>query len=238
MTHETVGARLRRISPSMTGVSLLILATSALLPRFAGATRHAAPPALDPAQPPPRAEPDVASVPRTVPIGGCVVDRKGRPVAGARVYLSVDPDEPLTHTSIAPLVRATSGADGSFRFTVNRTELAARITRNGYPGVHLAAFAEGYGPAWAERLTSDDPDGNRLELVADDAPVAGRLIDLEGRPLPDVTVRRGPGRRHADRGPLAVAGGDPEGPEDGPPVLRQDVHEVAAGQPLDADSTG
>ena len=38
-------------------------------------------------------------------------------------------------------------------------------------------------------LTIDDPDGNRLELVADDAPITGRLIDLEGRPLPDVTVR-------------------------------------------------
>ena len=62
------------------------------------------------------------------------------------------------------------------------------LARNGYPGVFLAAFAEGYGPAWTEGLTIDDPDGNRLELVADDAPIAGRLIDLEGRPLPDVTV--------------------------------------------------
>ena len=62
------------------------------------------------------------------------------------------------------------------------------MLRNGYPSVFLAAFAEGYGPAWTEELTIDDPDGNRLELVADDAPIAGRLIDLEGRPLPDVTV--------------------------------------------------
>ena len=124
-----------------------------------------------------------------MPIAGRVVDRKGQPVAGAKVYLYVDPDEPLTHTPISPPVRATSGADGRFRFTVDRIELASGLARNGYPSVFLAAFAEGYGPAWTKELTIDDPDGNRLELVADDAPITGRLIDLEGRPLPDVTVR-------------------------------------------------
>ena len=60
MTHENDGARPRWISWSITGVTLLILATSALLPRFAGATRHVAQPALDSAQPAPQAEPDVS----------------------------------------------------------------------------------------------------------------------------------------------------------------------------------
>jgi hypothetical protein len=189
MTHENHGARPRWISWSLTGGTLLILATSALLPRFAGATRHVAQPASDPAQPALNAEPDVTPVPQTAPIAGRVVDRKGRPVAGARVYLYVHADEPLTHTPISPPVRATSGADGGFRFTVDRIELASGPVRNGYSSVLLAAFAEGYGPTWTEGLTIDDPDGNRLELVADDAPIAGRLIDLEGRPLPDVTVR-------------------------------------------------
>ncbi len=124
-----------------------------------------------------------------MPIAGRVVDRKGQPVAGAKVYLYVDPDEPLTHAPISPPVRATTGTDGRFRFTVDRIELASGLARNGYPSVFLAAFAEGYGPAWTKELTIDDPDGNRLELVADDAPITGRLIDLEGRPLPDVTVR-------------------------------------------------
>jgi hypothetical protein len=188
MTHDNDGARPRWISRSLTGVTLLILATSALLPRFAGATRHAAQPAFDPAQPAPGAELDVTPVPQTVPIAGRVVDRKGQPVAGAKVYLWVEPDEPLTQTPITPPVRAVSGADGGFRFTVNRTELASRPARTEFSGVFLAAFAEGYGPAWTAGLTIDDPDGNRLELVADDAPIAGRLMDLEGRPLPDVTV--------------------------------------------------
>jgi hypothetical protein len=188
MTHDNDDARKRWISRSLTGVTLLILTTSALLPRFAGATRHAAQPAFDPAQPPRTAEPDVPSVPQTLPIAGRVVDRKGQPVAGAKVHFWVEPDEPLTHTPITPPVRATTGADGGFRFTVNRTELASRPPRTEFSGVFLAAFAEGYGPAWTAGLTIGDPDGNRLELVADDAPITGRLMDLEGRPLPDVTV--------------------------------------------------
>ena len=81
----TVRARL--ISWSMTGVTLLILAASALLPRFAGATRHARSLLLDPAQPAPQPEPDVRPVPQTLPIAGRVVDRKGQPVTGAKVYL-------------------------------------------------------------------------------------------------------------------------------------------------------
>jgi hypothetical protein len=189
MTHENHGARPGLISWNITGVTLLILATSALLPRFASATRHIAQPALDAAQSAPQAEPDVTPVPQTLPIAGRVVDRKGQPVAGAKVYLYGNPDQPLTHAPISPPARATSGADGRFRFIVDRVELVSGLDRNGHPGARLAAFAEGYGPAWTEWLTIDDPDGNRLELVADDAPIAGRLIDLEGRPLPDVTVR-------------------------------------------------
>ena len=124
-----------------------------------------------------------------MPIAGRVLDREGQPISGAKVYLYVDPDESLTQAPISPPVHATTGTDGRFRFTLDRIELASGLASHGYPRVFLAAFAEGYGPAWAKELTIDDPDGNRLELVADDAPVVGRLIDLEGRPLPDVTVR-------------------------------------------------
>ena len=237
MTHENHGARPRLISWSIAGVTLLILAASALLPRFAGATRHVAQPAFDSAQPAPQAELDVTSVPQTLPIAGRVVDRKGQPVAGAKVYLYVDPDEPLTHTPISPPVRATSGADGRFRFTVDRIELASGLVRNGYPSVFLAAFAEGYGPAWTKELTIDDPDGNRLELVADDAPITGRLIDLEGRPLPDVTVRV----VQVDATPTEDLSPWLSATQSNPNTAYQsfyDVHEVAAGQPLDVDSTG
>lgn len=189
MTHETDGARPRSSSLSLAGVPLLILATSALLPRFAGATRHSSQPAGQSTPPARDADIDVPPVPQNVAIAGRVVDQQGRPVAGARVYLHVDSDDRLTPVPIPPPVRATTGADGRFRFTVDRIELASGPVRDGQPGVFLAAFAEGYGPGWTRELAIGDPDGNLVELVDDDAPIGGRLIDLEGRPLPGVTVR-------------------------------------------------
>ncbi len=189
MTHEKHGALLRRSSWRLAGATLLLLATSALLPRFAGATRHSSPPAGRSTPSAQDAGLDVPPVPLNVTIGGRVVDQQGRPIAGARVYLHVDSDEPLTPVPIPPPVRATTGAEGRFRFTVDRIDLASGPVRDGYPGVFLAAFAEGYGPGWTRELAIGDPDGNLVELVADDAPIEGRLIDLEGRPLPGVTVR-------------------------------------------------
>src|SRR5262249_45191897 len=108
-----------------------------------GATRHAAQPALDSAQPPPEAEPDAGSVPQTLPIAGRVVDRKGQPVAGAKVYLYIDLDEPVMHPPIPPPVRATTGADGRFRFTANGPELASGFVGDPYDGARLAALADG-----------------------------------------------------------------------------------------------
>jgi hypothetical protein len=189
MTHENHGARPRLRSWSITGVTLLILAAPTLLPRFAIATSQVAQPAFESAARAAQAEPDVRQVPQSLPISGRVVDRKGQPVADAKVYFALDVDDSLTWAPNSPPVRATTGADGRFRFTIDRIQLASGVIRNGHPGVRLAAFAEGYGPAWTNELTIDDPDGNRLELVADLAPITGRLIDLEGRPLSDVSVR-------------------------------------------------
>ena len=114
MTHEHHGANCPSISWSLTAVALLILAASALLPRFASATRPVAQPSFDSAQPALNAKLDVTSVPQTVPIAGRVVDRRGQPVAGAKVYLYVEPDEPLTHALTSPPVRATTSPTAGF----------------------------------------------------------------------------------------------------------------------------
>ncbi len=166
-----------------------MLAASALLLRFAGATIDVARPIFESEARAAQAKLDVRQVPETLPIAGRVVDRKGRPVAGAKVYFALEIDDPLMRPPVSPPVRATTGADGRFRFTIDRIELASGPVRNGYASVLLAAFADGYGPAWTNELTMEGPDGNRLELAADDAPITGRLMDLEGRPLSDVSVR-------------------------------------------------
>ena len=198
MTHENHGARLRLISWSIIGVTLFILAASALLPRFASAKKQVAQLAADAAPPTVNAELDATSVPQTVPIAGRVLDRKGQPISGAKVYLYVDPDESLTQAPISPPVHATTGTDGRFRFTLDRIELASGLASHGYPRVFLAAFAEGYGPAWAKELTIDDPDGNRLELVADDAPSRGPFDRSRGPSAAGRDRARGPSRRNAD----------------------------------------
>jgi hypothetical protein len=87
-------------------------------------------------------------------------------------------------------VRATTEADGRFHFTVKRSDLAASGsagTRDSGPVI--AAFANGHGPAWSTDLKIGDPDGLVLRLPADEIPVIGRLIDLEGRPANGITVR-------------------------------------------------
>jgi len=119
-------------------------------------------------------------------VAGRVVDAKGEPVPGARLYLGNVP----SREDSPPAVRATTGADGRFNLTIERSDLAAsRSIRRGLPGPVVAAFAEGHGPAWTDDLKVDDPDGLSLRLAEDDVPVTGRLIDLEGRPISGVTVR-------------------------------------------------
>ena len=145
----------------------------------------------------------------------------------------------LTSTVTAADFAARSCDDGPRRqVSIHRRPDRARLgpISPTLPGLLLAAFAEGYGPAWTDELTIDDPDGNRLELVADDPPITGRLIDLEGRPLPDVTVRV----VQVDatpRGPFAVASTRLKRIRSGYQSFNH-VHEVVAGQPLDVDSTG
>ena len=53
----------------------------------------------------------------------------------------------------------------------------------------VAALARGFGPAWASFTTADDARELTLKLVRDDVPIVGRVLDLEGRPVPGVTVR-------------------------------------------------
>ncbi len=53
--------------------------------------------------------------------------------------------------------------------------------------MEVVAAAEGYGPAWGwiDRETNE----YTLKLVEDDVPVHGRVLDLQGRPVPGAKVR-------------------------------------------------
>ncbi len=107
---------------------------------------------------------------------GRVLGPDGKPVAGAKLYLTrVGKERPAP-----PAVQATSDKDGRFRFRV--TPANAEDTRFG----PVVAVAEGFGLAWAPPLARNDD--LTLNLVKD-VPVEGRVVDLEGRPTPGVIVR-------------------------------------------------
>jgi hypothetical protein len=106
-----------------------------------------------------------------VTLTGQVLDPDGKPVAGARLYLLDDGGKGEERAK----VRATTGQDGRFRLSAARGQEP------------LVATADGYGPAWVSKF--DKTDGLTLRLVKDDAPVTGRILDLEGKPVAGVTLK-------------------------------------------------
>jgi RNA polymerase sigma factor (sigma-70 family) len=109
----------------------------------------------------------------TIEVRGRVVDSDGKPVSGARLYL----DSP-GFTEMEYPVRATSRADGRFRFTIPRSELDQADRGNAPPQVMAAA--EGHGCNW----TPIAPAGEELTLrLVRDLPINGRILDIDGVPV-------------------------------------------------------
>ncbi|HEV3260032.1 MAG TPA: hypothetical protein VG013_24400 [Gemmataceae bacterium] len=113
-----------------------------------------------------------------VVVTGRVLGPDGKPVSGAKVYVS-------TYTAkdqADPKVRATSGPDGRFRFPATRSEVNVNE--------RVAAAADGYGPDWCELAGLDKSSAlPPLRLVRDDVPITGRVLDLENQPIRNATVR-------------------------------------------------
>jgi RNA polymerase sigma factor (sigma-70 family) len=112
----------------------------------------------------------------TIPVKGRVLDPGGRPVSGAKVYVSSYTYKEKTD----PAVRATTGEDGRFAFKATKTEVDLREK--------VAAVAEGFGPDWAPLPQDGGAAELTLRLVKEDVPIRGRVLDLEGRPIAGVTV--------------------------------------------------
>ena len=114
-----------------------------------------------------------------VTVRGRVLAPDGRPVPGAKLYLT---------PSIGYLKRpypspewATTGRDGRFQIAVQDPKFVDRTAT-------VTAAAEGYGVAWAEVPAGSQGGELTLQLV-DDAPVIGQIVDLEGRPVRGATLR-------------------------------------------------
>ena len=90
------------------------------------------------------------------------------------------------HPYQSPRVQATSGPDGRFRFAIAKFWLKQAP----HDDIELYAFADGFGPGWAWANKDEELSDLTVRLV-EDIPVKGRIVDLQGRGVPDVTVKLG-----------------------------------------------
>jgi RNA polymerase sigma factor (sigma-70 family) len=173
-------------------VTLLLLAAGlsagivglGLIPRPPAAAREALPPAAPhtaaAGRPATNKDDSAALV-----LSGRVLDPAGKAVKDAKLYL-LD----FAATKAPPKPRTTSDADGRFRFTVARKDVQLPpYTDNRWDHVFLCATAEGHGPALAPVSKPDAAGERTLQLVKDDMPIRGRVLDLQGKPVVGATVR-------------------------------------------------
>ena len=154
----------------------------------------------DPARPASR---PAAAAPRPAPtapkpaaegmlaISGRVLDPDGKPFPRARIYAyRPDPrDGEALFAPGSPAPDATSDADGRYRFETPDPGFQTLQTQATWTHPTIVALAPGFGPAWASFTTKAEARDLTLKLARDDVPILGRVLDLEGRPVPGVNVR-------------------------------------------------
>jgi RNA polymerase sigma factor (sigma-70 family) len=180
-----VAALVRGVPSVMTSPTVKLLAAAALL---AGAVFALARPAAEPPPPPPTAAPPQATAPaESFTYAGRVLDAEGKPIAGAKVHLTG-----LKPGVIEFVERAVTGPDGAFRFNVRRDEFGDKgvVPPSRSPPerfVQLGATADGHGSVAAWASAPEQRENVTIRLPAEQI-VRGRVIDLEGKPIPGVTV--------------------------------------------------
>jgi RNA polymerase sigma factor (sigma-70 family) len=194
VVRSMVAARVRTLANVATLLVATGLVAGHLIP--AGPAR-AGDPVRPISQPSPPAAPQSppakkADMEPTVAIRGRVLDPDGKPFAGAKIY-SYPPhsgrnSDPLFAPG-PPRPDATSDADGRFRFAMPDPGFDTLQAQATWAHPTVAALAPGFGPAWVSFTTAGGAGDLTLELVKDNVPIEGRVVDLQGRPIPGVTIR-------------------------------------------------
>jgi RNA polymerase sigma factor (sigma-70 family) len=124
----------------------------------------------------------------SIAIRGLVVDPDGKPVAGASIQLGLPEVEPGMPGN--PQHMTTSGVDGRFEASILRAVLDQPDVEHASFANRpvLAALARGLGPDWVKVDASTTGQELVLRLRRDDVPIEGRIVGLEGKPLPGLTV--------------------------------------------------
>jgi RNA polymerase sigma factor (sigma-70 family) len=125
---------------------------------------------------------------KPVPISGRVRDWAGKPVPGATVYVRHNHwGEMLYESQVEPVAKA--GPDGRFRFDLDPVKSdASPVEGPPWHNALIVAAAPGHGPTW---ISADIAarGGAELRLVEEGQPIRGRILDSEGRGVPDARVR-------------------------------------------------
>jgi RNA polymerase sigma factor (sigma-70 family) len=119
-------------------------------------------------------------------VRGRVSAPDGRAVANARVSLMPAMKFQQGMFQPAAPVRASTDREGRFQFEVQKSELARR-TRSSFSSI-VTAQMPGFGVGWVELDGDVAAAEYQIQLVRDDVPIIGRLVDLEGRPIAGATV--------------------------------------------------
>src|SRR6202034_3474572 len=81
--------------------------------------------------------------------------------------------------------------EGQFHLSVMQQGSIVMESDEPWKGARILATAAGFGPDWNDAYedTKVDPLHLTIQLARDDVPIEGRIVDLEGRPVPGATIR-------------------------------------------------
>jgi RNA polymerase sigma factor (sigma-70 family) len=115
----------------------------------------------------------------TIRYSGRVLAPDGRPAAGAKLYMTLAWGYP--HSPSPSREYATTGLDGRFQFRVSKEEFGNQPTV-------VAAAATNFGVGWVNLPADGKKEDLTLQLVSDDVPITGQIVDLQGKPVPGATL--------------------------------------------------
>jgi RNA polymerase sigma factor (sigma-70 family) len=126
------------------------------------------------------AKPQAAQEKDSVTYSGRVLDPEGKPIAGAKLYLT--PWWGGAKWTMSPPPCASSGSDG--RFVIS---LPLAKYRNQF--VNITATTASLGPNWVDVARAGPQENLTIRLVRDDVPISGQIVDLEARPVASSTLK-------------------------------------------------
>ncbi|HKB02910.1 MAG TPA: sigma-70 family RNA polymerase sigma factor [Gemmataceae bacterium] len=163
-------------------IVLLACAAAGAFSLTAGAQPPPSPKSEAPQPAPASARPPAAPAANdegSVSYSGSVLGPDGKPVAGAKLYLTHQGGY-FRRPDPAPEC-GTAGPDGRF-------SVAPPAKFDERWGTVVVATAAGFGPGWVTVGPGAARGDLTIRLVTDDLPITGQVVNLEGKPIPGVSL--------------------------------------------------